>query len=301
VVTTHSLLVTGAGGQVGREVVAAAKARGWGVRGLGRQDLDVTSADDVAHAVSGATFVVNAAAYTAVDRAESERDAATAVNALAARTLALACRGAGVPLLHYSTDYVFDGSGTRPWREDDPILPLGHYGATKAQGEANVRAALKRHLIVRTSWVFASHGANFVRTMTRLLCEHPEVRVVDDQVGGPTAARDIAAASIAMIEQSSASGFANWGTYHYAGAPDVSWWSFAEAIRAWLAAGQASTRPLATIVPIASSQHPTATVRPSNSRLDCSKVFSAFGVSRPEWRDALKQVIAELQLPSPAR
>ncbi len=196
-----TLVVLGAGGQVGRELAELARAQGLAVRALARSEVDITDAAAVAEAVRGADFVANCAAYTAVDKAETERDRAFAVNATGPGVIARACTEMGAALLHISTDYVFRGDGDRPWREDDPIAPLSVYGESKAAGEAAVRAALPRHVILRTAWVFAAHGSNFVRTMLRLGAERPELRIVADQHGGPTPAAAIAAAILAIRGQ----------------------------------------------------------------------------------------------------
>src|SRR5207237_6952913 len=174
-------------------------------------------------------IVINAAAYTAVDRAEREAEAAFAVNATGPALLAAACKAAAIPLIHISTDYVFDGSKEGPYREDDPVNPLGAYGRSKAAGDRAVRAALAEHVILRTAWVYSAHGHNFVRTMLRLASERPVLRVVADQIGSPTSAADIAAA-IGTIVQQIAGGKAGWGTYHFAGAGAVTWHGFAAAI-----------------------------------------------------------------------
>ncbi|MGF6228735.1 dTDP-4-dehydrorhamnose reductase [Inquilinus ginsengisoli] len=280
-----TLVVLGAGGQVGRELAELAQARGLAMRALARSEVDITDAAAVAAAVRGADFVANCAAYTAVDKAETERDQAFAVNATGPGVIARACAEAGAALLHISTDYVFRGDGDRPWREDDPIAPLSVYGESKAAGEAAVREALPRHVILRTAWVFAAHGNNFVRTMLRLGAERPELRIVADQRGGPTAAADIAAAILAIRERAQAPGFDGWGTFHFAGAPATSWHDFAAAIFAEKGGAAPALRPIAT------SDYPTPARRPSNSVLDCGKIGRVFGLAQPDWRRALSAVV----------
>lgn len=280
-----TLVLFGAGGQVGRELAALAAARGLAVRAHARPDVDITDADAVLDAVRGADLVVNCAAYTAVDKAESERDQAFAVNATAPGVIAAACAALGAALVHISTDYVFRGDGDRPWREDDPLAPLSVYGESKAAGEAAVRTALGRHVILRTAWVFAAHGHNFVRTMLRLGAERPELRIVADQRGGPTAAADIAAAILAIREQALAPGFADWGIFHYSGAPATTWYDFAAAIFA-------GTGP--TLHPIRTADYPTPAHRPANSVLDCAKIAQVFGVRQPDWRRSLAAVLQAL-------
>ena len=255
------------------------------MRALARSEVDITDAAAVAAAVRGADFVANCAAYTAVDKAETERDQAFAVNATGPGVIARACAEAGAALLHISTDYVFRGDGDRPWREDDPIAPLSVYGESKAAGEAAVREALPRHVILRTAWVFAAHGNNFVRTMLRLGAERPELRIVADQRGGPTAAADIAAAILAIRERALAPGFDGWGTFHFAGAPATTWHDFAAAIFAEKGGAAPALHPIAT------SDYPTPARRPSNSVLDCGKIGRVFGLAQPDWRRALSAVV----------
>jgi dTDP-4-dehydrorhamnose reductase len=280
-----TLVVFGAGGQVGRELAELAQARGLAVRALARSEVDITDAAAVAEAVRGADFVVNCAAYTAVDKAEAERDRAFAVNATAPGAIAQACAEAGAALVHISTDYVFPGDGDRPWREDDPIAPLSVYGESKAAGEAAVRSALPRHVILRTSWVFAAHGSNFVRTMLRLGAERPELRIVADQHGGPTAAADIAAAILAIRERALAPGFSDWGNFHFSGAPATTWHEFATAIFAPRGGGGPKLHPIAT------SDYPTPARRPANSVMDCGRIARVFGVAQPDWRQSLAAML----------
>ncbi|MDR6289240.1 dTDP-4-dehydrorhamnose reductase [Inquilinus ginsengisoli] len=280
-----TLVVFGAGGQVGRELAELAQAQGLAVRVLARSEVDITDAAAVAETVRGADFVVNCAAYTAVDKAEAERDQAFAVNATAPGVIAQACAEAGAALVHISTDYVFPGDGDRPWREDDPIAPLSVYGESKAAGEAAVRSALPRHIILRTSWVFAAHGSNFVRTMLRLGAERPELRIVADQRGGPTAAADIAAAILAVRDRALAPGFSDWGTFHFSGAPATTWYEFAAAIFA--ARGGSGPK----LHPIATSDYPTPARRPANSVMDCGRIARVFGVAQPDWRQSLAAML----------
>jgi dTDP-4-dehydrorhamnose reductase len=235
---------------------------------------------------TGVTAVINAAAYTAVDRAEAEEDLAARVNAEAPGLIAQACAARRIPLVHISTDYVFDGSGTAPRAPGAAPAPLGAYGRTKLAGEDAVRAAAGPHAILRASWVFSPHGANFVKTMLRLSETREELTIVSDQVGGPTPAAAIAAACLTVAEalrtdQSLA------GTYHFAGAPEVSWADFARAIFA--EAGRA-----VTVTDIPTAEYPTPARRPLNSRLDCTATEAAFGLPRPDWRDGLRATLKEL-------
>jgi dTDP-4-dehydrorhamnose reductase len=281
-----SLLILGAQGQVGRALLAQASRAGVRHEALGHAECDITDPIAVGRAVSGRNFVVNCAAYTAVDRAETEAEAARAVNALGAGTIAAACAAAGIPLVHLSTDYVFDGESPWPEREDDPPRPLSVYGQSKLAGEIAVRERLDRHIILRTSWVFSAHGQNFVKTILRLASTQAELRIVDDQVGGPTAADDIARAILRIVDTSARPGFADWGTYHFSGAPAVSWCAFARAI----------AQPSVPVLPIATTDYPRPARRPLNSVLDCSRISDVFGIEQPDWRVALRQVLQELTL-----
>nr|WP_306175471.1 MULTISPECIES: dTDP-4-dehydrorhamnose reductase [unclassified Stenotrophomonas] len=233
--------------------------------------------------------VVNAAAYTAVDRAEEERDAAWRANAEAPGVIARWCAAAGVPLVHYSTDYVFDGQGTRPYREDDATAPLGVYGASKLAGEEDIRAAGGRHLIFRTAWVYAPHSANFLRTMLRVGADRDVLRVVADQIGTPTPAALIADVTAQALQH--AGGLS--GTWHLTANGETSWHGFAEAIFAEaVSAGKLARAP--KVEAITTADYPTPAKRPAYSHLDVSKLESDFGIALPSWQDGLKQVIAAL-------
>jgi dTDP-4-dehydrorhamnose reductase len=279
------IAVFGRTGQVAREL-----ARLDGVTCLGRDVADFGDPDAVRRAAAGveADAIVNAAAYTAVDRAESEEDLARTINAVSVGALAGVAAERGLPFVHISTDYVFDGSGDRPWRPDDPVGPLGAYGRTKLEGE-RAAAAGGAHAILRTSWVFSAHGANFVKTMLRLGAERERLAIVADQIGGPTPARGIAAAC-ATIAGALARDRGLSGTYHYAGAPETSWAGFARAVFA--EAGLS-----VEVAEIPSSDYPTPAARPKNSRLDCTATEAAFGIARPDWHVALREVLDELRQP----
>lgn len=285
------LLVIGRSGQLATELARRAGG-GLAVTCLGREAADLSHPEAAAAAVlaaleaGGVDAVVNAAAHTAVDRAESEEALALTVNGDGPGALAQVAAARGVPFLHVSTDYVFDGSGTRPWRPEDPVGPLGAYGRTKLEGEAQVSNAGGPHAILRTSWVFSAHGANFVKTMLRLGRERDRLTVVADQIGGPTAAGDIADALVVMARGLIADP-AKSGTYHFAGAPDVSWADFAREIFA-----QAGLSPEVADIP--TSAYPTPAARPANSRLDCTTLAAAFGIERPDWRASLSSVLDEL-------
>lgn len=287
------LSVFGAAGQVG----SALRAGAWPdveIMPLTRAQADLTDPAAVARALADHRphMAVNAAAYTAVDRAEQESDAAFRANRDGPACLAAACAAAGVPLLHLSTDYVFDGSKAGAYVEDDPVAPLGVYGRSKAEGEAAVRAACPRHLIVRTSWVFGVHGANFLKTMLRFGAERPELRVVADQTGGPTDAADIAAMIVRLAAQATARD-AGWGTYHFAGAPTTTWHGFAAAIFAERRRLFGLSEPKVTA--IATADWPTPARRPANSALDCRRIAAVFGVAQPDWRAAVARAVAALE------
>jgi len=286
------ILVFGASGQIGREVCRAAWPPRYAILPLDRKAVDITKSAAVSAMLARETpdLVINLAAYTAVDRAESEPDVAWAANCAGAAHIAGACDESATPLVHLSTDYVFDGRKTGPYREEDAVGPLGVYGRSKEAGERAVRAAVARHMILRTAWVFGAYGANFVKTMLRLAAERPVLRVVADQRGCPTAAADIAAA-LMVIAAHIERGKAKWGTYHFVGAGATSWHSFAQAIFDQ-AAPQLAACP--QVEPITTEQYPTPARRPMNSVLDCRKIEEVFGISSPPWRTALATVIREL-------
>ena len=278
------ILVFGQTGQVATELARRLPA-GVTAQFLGRDRADLSDPAACAAQLGDCDAVINAAAWTAVDRAETEETAATVVNGEAPAAIARACAAKGLPFLHISTDYVFDGTGDRPFRPDDPTGPLGAYGRSKLAGEIGVRDSGARALILRTSWVVSAHGANFVKTMLRLGRERDSLNVVADQVGGPTPAAAIAdalfVAARAMV------GGAAGGTHHFSGAPDTSWADFAREIMA--RAGLSCT-----INDIPTSAYPTPARRPANSRLDCSALAAAFGIARPDWRAGLDDILQEL-------
>jgi dTDP-4-dehydrorhamnose reductase len=287
-------LVFGANGQVGTELMRAAAAYGVEARPVLRAEADLTDPDAIAGLIAGsdADIVLNAAAYTAVDKAEEERDLAFAVNGAAPGAMAQAAAAKGIPFLHVSTDYVFDGSGSRPWRETDPVAPLGAYGASKLAGERAVEAAGGAAVILRTAWVFSAHGGNFVRTMLRVGEGRDEMRVVADQFGGPTPARDIAAA-LWTIATAFGEGRGVPGLFHFAGAPATSWADFAEAVFA-----RTGWPAVPAVTRIATADWPTPTARPANSVLDCSAIAATYGIAQPDWTRGLDDVISELSAPT---
>lgn len=292
------ILLTGANGQVGDALcrvlpaIATVQATTRDGRLLGHAipchalDLGVAGAvADVVQAIAP-DAVVNAAAYTAVDKAESDPDLAMRINADAVAELAQACAESDIPLLHYSTDYVFDGTATQPYRPDDPTAPLGVYGHSKLAGEQAIRASGAQHLILRTAWVYGLHGHNFLRTMLRLGAERDELRVVDDQIGCPTPARVIAEVTARILQQ----GIGDGGTQHLVCDGQTSWHGFAEAIMAdAVAAGMLERAP--RVLPIPTSDYPTPAQRPAWSVLDTSDLREAHGIVLPDWRSALQATL----------
>ncbi len=288
------ILVAGLQGQLARALVAQAQVRpGVQVVALGRPQLDLTDAASIARALDAARphLVVNAAAYTAVDKAESEPQAAFAINRDGAGALAAAARAAGCPIVHVSTDYVFDGTKSGPYVETDAPNPAGVYGRSKLEGEAAVAAANPEHVIVRTAWVYAPYGHNFLRTMLRLACERPELRVVSDQRGNPTYAPHLADAILDVAARLARRTPPAWGVYHAAARGETTWHGFAAAI---VRAASRLGVPQVPVVPIATADYPTPVRRPANSCLDCGKLERAFGVRLPPWQQGLEDCIAEL-------
>lgn len=284
---TRHILVTGGAGQVGTELRRVAWPPDVTLHLPDRATLDLASPQSVAACFATTPFaaVINAAAYTAVDRAEEEAGAAFAANALGPALLADATRAAGIPLVHVSTDYVFDGAKPSPYVEDDAVAPLGVYGASKLAGELAVAAGNPRHLILRTAWVLSAHCGNFLKTMLRLATTHSRLRVVADQHGCPTAARDIAetlaTATLRLIDDADAP----TGTYHFVNAGDASWHDLAQAI----------VGDRVPVDPIATADYPTPARRPVNSRLATTKIARDYGISPRPWQEAVAEIVAELQ------
>ncbi|MCB4457261.1 dTDP-4-dehydrorhamnose reductase [Leisingera sp. McT4-56] len=277
------ILVFGKTGQLARELAAQG-----GAACLGRDQADLSdpagcAATIRAHAPAA---VINAAAYTAVDKAEEEEALATVINGEAPGAMAAACAEMGIPFVTVSTDYVFDGSGEAPWRPGDATGPLNAYGRSKLAGEAAVRAAGGAYAILRSSWVVSSHGNNFVKTMLRLGKERGRLTIVADQIGAPTPARDLAAACLSVARQLGEDP-AKSGTYHFAGAPETSWAGFAREIFA--RAGVACA-----VEDIPAFAYPAPAARPLNSRLDCTALETVFGLSQPDWRAGLMDILKDL-------
>ena len=290
------ILITGAHGQVGKELTHIATERGYEVLAAGSTELDITQAQNVERYINNfkPDIVINAAAYTAVDKAEEEQNLAYAINKNGAQNIASACKSLNIPLLHISTDYVFDGSNSEPYKEEDNVSPLGVYGKSKWQGEEAIRLNLTNHIILRVAWVFGTHGNNFVKTMLRLGNERDELNVVADQYGGPSPAKNIAETLIDLVADYQKNKILKWGTYHYCGRLKTSWYDFAREIF-----NQAFDMGLLDkkikVHPITTAEYPTAAKRPGNSMLDCSKLKTTFNIEMPDWKKSLQQVLIELK------
>ncbi|MGW8179044.1 MAG: dTDP-4-dehydrorhamnose reductase [bacterium] len=285
------ILLTGVNGQVGWELSNRGGQHGLEILALDRSDLDITNPVLVSKEVNrpGLSLVVNAAGYTAVDQAESEPELAFAVNRDGPAYLASACGKAGIPLVHISTDFVFDGQKQGAYLETDSVSPLSVYGKSKAAGEGAVREHLPEHLILRTSWVYGVHGHNFVKTMLRLGHEREVVQVVDDQYGCPTYAADLAETIVKIAARFLKGGRIHWGTYHYCGKGVTTWHALAEEIFR-LARDYASLK-VKRVEPISTSEYPTPAKRPANSILDCSVLESTFNIHPQPWAESLAQML----------
>jgi len=288
------ILVTGANGQVGWELSRTSAKRGFDFLALDRAALDITDQSAVNQRVggSGAAVVVNAAAYTAVDQAESEPELAFAANRDGPAYLASACREAGIPLVHVSTDYVFDGEKQGPYKETDPVSPLSIYGKSKAAGEMEVRKRLDQHVILRAAWLYGVHGRNFVKTMLKLGQERDLIQVVADQYGCPTYAADLADTILRIVVATSEDGQITWGTYHYCGQGMTTWHGFAQAI--FDLAGRHASFRVKRIKPISTAEYSTPAKRPTNSVLDCSLIEKTFKIHPKPWQESLAQMIRVL-------
>jgi dTDP-4-dehydrorhamnose reductase len=288
---SRPVLVIGRSGQLALSLAERGRLAGEALVFAGRPELDLRDPESLRRAVaaSGAGTVINAAAYTAVDRAEEEPDAAQAINGDAPGVLAAAVRAAGARLIHVSTDYVFDGSGDRPWREEDRTGPAGAYGRSKLDGERQVREALAEHAIIRTAWVYSPFGTNFVKTMLSLARTRPRLDVVDDQIGNPTSALDLADGLLAILAAwRREPGRGVGATYHLAGTGATSWAGFAREI---FALSHARGGPSAEVDGITSAQWPAKAPRPLNSRLDSDRFDATFGYRAPAWQDSLAPVV----------
>lgn len=284
------ILITGKNGQVGHSLVKQLTSKA-DILALGHDELDITNRQVVLSTVAKfqPDYIINAAAYTAVDKAEQEPELAHQINSNGPQYLAEAANIANAVLLHISTDYVFDGEGALPYSETMETAPQSVYGTTKRTGELAVLSNCNKHIILRTAWVFGEHGNNFVKTMLRLGAEHNSLRIVGDQYGGPTYAGDIAKALITIIEYCNKGTQPEWGIYHFSGTPHVSWAEFADAIFSAATTHKALPHK-PTINSIPTTEYPTPAKRPANSKLDCAKIAKQFNIQPSNWQAALQQI-----------
>ncbi|MDH5218654.1 MAG: dTDP-4-dehydrorhamnose reductase [Gammaproteobacteria bacterium] len=283
-------LVAGGAGQLGSDFSRIAISKGHEVVSLSSSDLDISDMDNVHTSVMQHTpdIVLNAAAYTAVDKAESESELAFRINRDGAANLAQVCSRLNIPLIHISTDYVFDGDLTRPYTEGDQANPTGVYGKSKFEGELAVREYCDNHIILRVAWVFGVYGNNFVKTIQRLARERETLKVVADQQGCPTSTRAISMALLQIVANLDK----KWGTYHYVCQPATSWHGFAEAVVA--ETSRQESLAIKELLPITTEEYPTPATRPKNSVLDCTKIKQVFGIEQADWHEELCSVIDEL-------
>jgi dTDP-4-dehydrorhamnose reductase len=288
------VIVTGSNGQVGKELCKKGEARGLHITALDLPDFDITNEKAVDEVVSQdeTIAVINAAAYTAVDKAESESDVAFSVNQKGPANLASSCRKKGIPLIHISTDYVFDGSKEEAYVETDPVSPMGVYGKSKAAGESDVRATIEEHIILRTAWLCSEHGNNFVKTMIKLGQERDEIGVVADQYGCPTFAPDLAEAILDIFGQITENRHVPWGTYHYCGKGVTTWYEFAKRILDL--AGEYTSLKVQHINPLSTKEYPTPAQRPANSAMDCSLIEQKLYIVPKPWQDSLSILVKRL-------
>lgn len=300
----RSVVVIGSGGMLGADLLEALEIAGLKTVAQNRADIDITRAESVRAALGGIShpgLVINCAAYTAVDKAESEPEAAFAVNRDGSANLADECRRLGIPLVHISTDYVFDGKSTRPYKEEDAVAPINVYGLSKQQGEEAVRSRICEHVIVRTSWLYGVRGQNFVKTILKLGRERDELRVVCDQHGCPTWTVDLAGCLVRVAERVLADcRDVPWGTYHFCGKGATTWYDFALAVLDEAELRRPRPGGPAKVSPVPGSAYPTVAARPVYSVLDCSKIEAAFSVSPPAWRESLACCVEQLFRSPPA-
>ena len=286
--------VVGSSGQLGHELVRQGKISGSHFLPLDLPGFDITNSVTVEKQLRSGdiSLVINAAGYTDVDRAEKEPEQAFVVNREGTYNLAARCNEIGVPFIHVSTDYVFNGKKEGVYLETDPVSPLGIYGRSKADGESEIRKRLTEHIIIRTSWLYGNHGRNFVKTMLKLGLYKEIVRVVADQYGCPTSAADLAGAIFRIVDRLNEGVDNQWGTYNYCGDGVISWHGFAQAI--FDIARRYDSFAVTQVLPISTAEYPTPARRPVNSALDCSKIRRNFGIQIRPWRDSLAEVIEKL-------
>ena len=288
------ILITGGRGQLGRELFKECQTKGFEVLAPSHHQMDITDNKAVKNFIDlhQPFCVINAAAYTQVDKAENEKSLAFAINKTGCTNLAQICAKNEIPLFQVLTDYVFDGQKNTPYHESDPISPLGVYGCSKAAGETEVRSNLKEHIILRTSWLYGVHGQNFVKTMLKLTETKEKIRVVSDQYGSPTSAGDLSKTILAMVDKWRQQSAMAWGTYHYCGQGFVSWYEFAETIielARWY--GKVKTNRVESIT---TADYSTKAKRPAFSALDCNLIKKKFGIYPKPWRESLKSTIQRL-------
>ena len=285
------ILVLGANGQFGWELCRKGEKQSFDILAFDLPELDITDHSSVKKRVnqSGVSLVINAAAYTAVDKAESEPELVFAVNRDGPANIASSCAEAGIPLIHVSTDYVFDGNKKGPYFETDPVSPLGVYGKSKATGETKIREHLQEYIILRTAWLYGLHGNNFVKTMIRLGREKRSLRVVADQYGCPTFAADLAEAILAIATQIGEGRDIKWGTYHYCGEGVTTWYGFTQ--RIFELVGKYISLKVKRVEPISTAKYPTPAKRPANSALDCSMITRHFDITPRSWQEGLADMI----------
>lgn len=285
------VLITGANGQLGRELVRLGRRLDFEIYGLNRQQLDITNQNQILQIFEhiSPSVVINSAAYTHVDRAENESDLAYAVNKDGPAYLARHCAENHLKLIHISTDYVFDGSKGRPYLESDPIAPLGVYGRSKAEGETAIQSILPNHIIVRTSWLYGVYGNNFVKTILQLAAEKTALRVVADQFGSPTSAADLAKAVLTITKKISANDKIDWGTYHYCCKGITTWHGLAE--KTIQLAAPYTTLRARQVKAITTAEWPTPARRPPYSVLNCNRLKRQFGIESEPWQQSLRHTI----------
>lgn len=289
-----NVLIIGKQGMLAQELQQAFSMSGFHTFCKGRSEIDLCRSESIREVIQQVqpSLIVNAAAYTAVDQAESEPDQAFATNRDGVNCLAQHASRLDLPVIHVSTDYVFDGNSRRPYREDDPTSPLGVYGLSKWEGEQALRSVHSRHIILRTAWVYSMYGRNFLKTIVTKAQEGQELRIVDDQRGCPTWAKDLASVIVAITQQIHKDKEVPWGTYHFCGSGETTWFEFAQAIIKH--AQEISPFQAQPIIPISTDGYPTVVQRPAYSVLDCSEISKNFNVHPPSWQDSMPQCVKEL-------
>ena len=293
----NSLLVIGSKGQLGWELERQGSDFEFNIIGIDVDELDITDSAAVETTLKNMnlSLVINAAAYTAVDKAEAEPDLAFAVNREGPHHLAAACHQKSIPLIHISTDYVFNGHKQNPYEEEDTPSPIGIYARSKAQGERAIEKQTEKHIILRTAWLYGVHGNNFVKTMLRLGRERKELKVVNDQKGCPTSAEDLASSILAICRQlNEREDFSPWGIYHYCGQGETTWFGFAQKI--FELASAYETLHIQKRLPITTAEYPTPVARPANSVLNCEKIERTFGIERRPWEKSLAATLKRLYI-----